>query len=61
MPRRATGTQHGGPALEEYRRKRDFGRTGEPRGGRAGQLRHPRYLGLRRDKDPATVTREVAR
>ncbi len=27
----------------------------------AGQLRHPRYLGLRRDKDPATVTREVAR
>ncbi len=27
----------------------------------AGQLRHPRYLGLRRDKDPAAVTREVAR
>ena len=27
----------------------------------AGQLRHPRYLGLRRDKDPATVTREEAR
>lgn len=27
----------------------------------AGQLRHPRYLGLRRDKDPATVIREVAR
>jgi bifunctional non-homologous end joining protein LigD len=27
----------------------------------AGQLRHPRYLGLRRDKDPASVTREVAR
>jgi bifunctional non-homologous end joining protein LigD len=26
----------------------------------AGQLRHPRYLGLRRDKDPAAVTREVA-
>jgi bifunctional non-homologous end joining protein LigD len=24
----------------------------------AGQLRHPRYLGLRRDKDPLTVTRE---
>jgi bifunctional non-homologous end joining protein LigD len=24
----------------------------------AGQLRHPRYLGLRRDKDPAAVTRE---
>jgi len=24
----------------------------------AGQLRHPRYLGLRRDKDPAEVTRE---
>jgi DNA ligase D-like protein (predicted ligase) len=24
----------------------------------AGQLRHPRYLGLRRDKDPASVTRE---
>ena len=24
----------------------------------AGQLRHPRYQGLRRDKDPATVTRE---
>jgi ATP-dependent DNA ligase len=24
-----------------------------------GQLRHPRYLGLRRDKDPASVTREV--
>jgi bifunctional non-homologous end joining protein LigD len=27
----------------------------------AGQLRHPRYLGLRRDKDPGSVTREVAR
>jgi DNA ligase D-like protein (predicted ligase) len=27
----------------------------------AGQLRHPRYLGLRRDKDLAAVTREVAR
>jgi DNA ligase D-like protein (predicted ligase) len=27
----------------------------------AGQLRHPRYLGLRRDKNPAEVTREVAR
>jgi bifunctional non-homologous end joining protein LigD len=27
----------------------------------AGQLRHPRYLGLRRDKDPASVTREAAR
>jgi bifunctional non-homologous end joining protein LigD len=26
----------------------------------AGQLRHPRFLGLRRDKDPATVTRERA-
>ncbi len=25
----------------------------------AGQLRHPRYLGLRRDKDPASVVREV--
>lgn len=25
----------------------------------AGQLRHPRYLGLRRDKDPATVVREI--
>ncbi len=25
----------------------------------AGQLRHPRYEGLRRDKDPATVVREV--
>ena len=25
----------------------------------AGQLRHPRYLGLRRDKDPAGVTREA--
>ncbi len=25
----------------------------------AGQLRHPRYLGLRRDKDPATVVREA--
>ena len=24
----------------------------------AGELRHPRYLGLRRDKDPASVTRE---
>ena len=24
----------------------------------AGQLRHPRYQGLRRDKDPAAVTRE---
>lgn len=27
----------------------------------AGQLRHPRYLGLRRDKDPAEVTREAGR
>jgi DNA ligase D-like protein (predicted ligase) len=27
----------------------------------AGQLRHPRFLGLRRDKDPASVTRELAR
>jgi hypothetical protein len=26
----------------------------------AGQLRHPRYLGLRRDKAPSSVTREVA-
>ncbi len=26
----------------------------------AGQLRHPRYLGLRRDKDPADVVREKA-
>lgn len=26
----------------------------------AGQLRHPRYLGLRDDKDPAAVTRERA-
>ena len=25
----------------------------------AGQLRHPRYLGLRRDKEPAAVTREA--
>ncbi len=24
----------------------------------AGELRHPRYEGLRRDKDPASVTRE---
>jgi bifunctional non-homologous end joining protein LigD len=27
---------------------------------RAGQLRHPRFTGLRRDKDPATVVRETA-
>jgi bifunctional non-homologous end joining protein LigD len=27
---------------------------------RAGQLRHPRFQGLRRDKDPASVTRESA-
>jgi bifunctional non-homologous end joining protein LigD len=26
----------------------------------AGQLRHPRFLGLRRDKDPANVVREMA-
>ena len=26
----------------------------------AGQLRHPRYQGLRRDKDPASVVRETA-
>lgn len=25
----------------------------------AGQLRHPRFVGLRRDKDPATVVRET--
>jgi bifunctional non-homologous end joining protein LigD len=24
----------------------------------AGELRHPRYLGLRRDKDAPSVTRE---
>jgi len=44
--------------------------TGRARAGRPdgvhrvdqrGQLRYPRYLGLRRDKDPASVTREVAR
>jgi DNA ligase D-like protein (predicted ligase) len=28
---------------------------------RAGKLRHPRYLGLRRDKDPKSVVREDAR
>ncbi|HUA40317.1 MAG TPA: non-homologous end-joining DNA ligase [Streptosporangiaceae bacterium] len=27
---------------------------------RAGQLRHPRFEGLRRDKDPTTVVRETA-
>jgi bifunctional non-homologous end joining protein LigD len=27
---------------------------------RAGELRHPRFEGLRRDKDPASVTREKA-
>jgi DNA ligase D-like protein (predicted ligase) len=26
----------------------------------AGQLRHPRFLGLRRDKDPTSVVREMA-
>jgi bifunctional non-homologous end joining protein LigD len=25
----------------------------------AGQLRHPRYLGLRDDKEPASVVRET--
>jgi hypothetical protein len=27
----------------------------------AGQLRHPRYPGVRRDRDQAAVTREAAR
>lgn len=31
----------------------------EPQGSRAGQLRHPRFQGPRRDKDPADVVREV--
>jgi bifunctional non-homologous end joining protein LigD len=26
-----------------------------------GELRHPRFQGLRRDKDPADVTRETPR
>ncbi len=34
------------------------GQVGFSEWTRAGQLRHPRYLGLRRDKDPASVTRE---
>ena len=50
MPQRK---QDRGPALEEYRRKRDFKRTGNRAGAAA--------TGLRRDKDPASVTREVAR
>jgi hypothetical protein len=44
MPRRPTGKQDGGPALEEYRRKRDFGRTGEPHGGRGRQGARPRFV-----------------
>jgi hypothetical protein len=84
----------GRQALDEYRRKRGFSRTGEPRGGRGprfvvqqhdastehydfrleaggGRLTYAGKVGtgfdeatlasLRRDKDPASVTREVAR
>jgi hypothetical protein len=36
--------QDSGPALEEYRRKRDFGRTGEPRGGRGRRGARPRFV-----------------
>jgi ATP-dependent DNA ligase len=88
----------GRQALDEYRRKRGFSRTGEPRGGRGRRGTRPRFVvqhdastehydfrleagggrltyagkvgtgfdeatlaSLRRDKDPASVTREVAR
>jgi DNA ligase D-like protein (predicted 3'-phosphoesterase) len=44
MPRKPTGKQHGGPALEEYRRKRDFGRSGEPRGDRGRRGARPRFV-----------------
>ena len=32
------------PALAEYRGKRDFGRTGEPRGGRGRRGARPRFV-----------------
>ena len=68
MPGRSARDPATGQELDEYRRKRDFSRTAGWAGQvaftewtGAGQLRHPRYLGLRRDKDPASVTREVSR
>ena len=36
--------QDSGPGLKEYRRKRDFGRTGEPRGGRGRRGGRPRFV-----------------
>jgi DNA ligase D-like protein (predicted 3'-phosphoesterase) len=36
--------QDSGPGLGEYRRKRDFGRTGEPRGGRGRRDARPRFV-----------------
>jgi len=44
MPSRPTGKQDGGLALDEYRRKRDFGRTGEPHGGRGRRGARPRFV-----------------
>ena len=41
MPQRK---QDRGPALEEYRRKRDFKRTGEPRGSRGRRGARPRFV-----------------
>ena len=43
-PRVTQRKQDSGPALEEYRRKRDFGRTGEPRGGRGRRGARPRFV-----------------
>ena len=36
--------QDGGAALEEYRRRRDFKRTGEPRGSRGRRGARPRFV-----------------
>jgi bifunctional non-homologous end joining protein LigD len=61
------GLEQPGPAFDRGRPPRAgvhwvrpelVGQVGFSEWTTAGQLRHPRYLGLRRDKDPRSVTRE---
>ena len=51
MPQRK---QDGGPALTDYRRKRDFGRTGEPRGARGRGRRGTRLRFVVQQHDAST-------